>query len=483
MKRILLVLALLMVGCALAFSVTGSVYTRLLANNVGSGSVSGYYMNEPWANTIQDVRVGRQGTGVTMNFDAFSFTYKLRGAIPETWTGGDGFGVIRGNFSTLATTAANRTATSPGYFRIDGLKLGTVDLGVGAAWWTWMESQDIFQTNALGATNSLIKGSASYNNIALDLTYSIQVGDNLHIWAAPWNKTYFAFYTGSDNVNDMTTTNNATLSGYNAIISCNIDYSMEALSLTVEAKAVLSGQSSTTVASLVTNTSTASSMEIGAVAKVGYTVSEILGVFADVGLVVYGGSSLSYSGATTNANSVTSGMQIPLMGGVSLTPAPVLTFNIGLGYALMLNNQVVDNTGATNTTVTDSRFQSSWDTYEMHGYHKPLVKFGADTKFAGDFSAGLRFIIMLNNANGTGDNGGMIDQASHDKWGYSKVGNWLNFVNIPDWDGNGGSSAYLGYDKDNFSTKLWVNGNGGNGGGGASGLLGMFGCVDVTIKF
>ena len=254
---------------------------------------------------------------------------------------------------------------------------------------------------------------------------------------------------------------------------------MEALSLTVECKAFLSGASSLTTAGAVTNNDTSSSSEIGAVLKLGYVVNELVSVFGDVGLVVYGGGYNNADNGVTNIN-IQSGMQVPLLVGVTLSPASAFQLNLGLGYAMFLDrkNTVYGNNGlTTNITYTDSRAQSEWDNYEMHGYHHPLIKFGADTKFAGDYSAGLRFIVQLNEPNGAGGNNGYLDQNTHDNYGYSKQGDWLNFVNIPDWDPTGGSSAYLGYDKDNFSCKLWTAGINANG------LLGMFGAIDMSIKF
>ena len=85
MKRILAVL-LFVAAASIGFSVSGQVYTEIRDNGPSGYGVTNegvyFYTQEPWSTgsvtPLDDLRCGRQGTGVDLNFDSFTLTYKLR---------------------------------------------------------------------------------------------------------------------------------------------------------------------------------------------------------------------------------------------------------------------------------------------------------------------------------------------------------------------------------------------------------------------
>ncbi len=516
MKRILVVLLFVAVA-SLGFSVSGQVYTRLEAGNTGGGgetpaSGGGFYLAEPWAagsqTPLADLRVGRQGTGVDLNFDTFTLTYKLR----ETLSGVQGLDKL-----ALGGALPSMTATSPGYLQLNGLKAGVLDWSIGISWWNASVSSSdnsttIFTNSLVQSTNgSTVSGAGSYNLVAFDLTYSIAAGDNLRFHADPWNKVTFCFYSGAeDSMNSAGGTNNGTagglstnnynsaVNGWGAIVPLNIDMAFGPFSLTIEAKWIADGQNYWQNGLI----GSYNDSQLGAVAKMNLVAGELFGVYVDVGIVyLSGGSSLNDGDHGTTNTSSYSGALVPTIFGITLTPAPVWTINLGYGYMFSLgytSTTLNTTAGATNlnqTTSYGSVPETEYDWYEIHGYHHPFVSLSADTKFAGDWSAGLRFIVYLNSIAGTGDDGPYLQgwdafnqqnsttstyNANGSTIAYMTSYNWLSFNNIGDWDGLGGSSCYIGYSKDNFSVKCWTAfGNG----GGPGGLLGLFGAIDVGIKF
>lgn len=502
------------------FAVNGKVYTRLLADmNGGKGlpAQMGYYDSEPWVQwgytPLADLSCGRQGTGVDISFDNFTLSYKLRRPFmfAENYSSQFGFRDIYSHFSALGqvsanTNAVNIRATSPGYLSISGLKLGGIDFAFGGAWWTYSDTADAFDTNAAGVTNTFLKGKADYNLFAFDMYYNIRLGD-IRFHTDPWNRVNFCFYLGSDNVNNLVKTNTGAENGWGAGIPLSIDFSTEAFSVTADIKAFISGNSKFFIDGQgagvdATNTSSSFTYETGGVLKLNYIINETFGIFGDIGLVAGGSTSASCTNMPYTNFVDSSSLSMPLMGGITIILTSALTFNLGLGYQLYLSDSTFDRTVDASGTVTtnsatgkgnESRFQSEWDKYGIHGYHHPFVKFGADTQFATDWSAGLRFIIMLNDVgadgypaiSGTGANNGYLSQNSHTLTGHTYYNNWLNFQTIPDWDGLGGSSAYLGYSKDNFTAKLWVAANNQGGSGDLAGnrLLSLFSAIDIDIKF
>ncbi len=541
MKRILVVL-LFVAAASVAFSVSGQVYTRIMGGQSWENAPfqPRFYDSELWANgitPISDLRVGRQGTGVSINFDSFTLDYKLRRSInpaddPLGWEGGQ-----YGLEDLGKNCGLNLAATSPGYLKFSGFKLGPVDFSIGLSWWTAEQTStatasasDANWTNQSGGVSSgTMTASEAFNLVAFDLTYNFQAGD-VRFHADPWNQVNIAYATGSDSKNVSGTVlnqsavtalqNTGSDSYFGLVLPLNIDWSAGPFSLSVECKFMVTSQGETlgTQSLTATNTMTSGSLvyQEGAVLKLGYTVNELFGVFGDIGIIDLANISATVNSDTnmSDSTSVTSGYLVPIFFGISLSPAPVFTCNIGMGFMVPVGLQTVNTTtpnvsgGKTSTTTTtySTIAQTEFDWYEMHGYYKPFINLGADTKFAGDWSAGVRFIVYLNSSAGTGDNGPYITLALNSGFNanpnnnssteYTSAAvsgnatmtaqtvNWLNFNNIPDWDPYGGSSAYLGYSKDNFSTKLWTGiGQTTYANTGTTGLLGMFAAIDVGIKF
>lgn len=509
MKRILVVLALLIV-CGMAYSVSGKVYGRLLANVNGPSTndgptdfngdgTMGFYDSEPWTHwkttPLGDLRVGRQGTGVTANFEGFGLDYKLRKPIkvdlarklalgwdPGFW----GLSDLVGHYNAITGEAVS-TATSPGYLQVNGIKAGPIDLSIGGAWWTLNRTVSKVQTNA-NVTNDFNIG---YNMGAFDLTYSINLG-SISIKAAPWNKVNFAIWSGSDSTKTVAATNSASVNGWGLVLPWEIDATFEQLSVGLHGKLITDSKNKKIFAAT-TNEAQVSTLEVGTVLKLDYTVNEMFNVYADAGIILFKKTTfettINGTVTTTNANKVDDeGMEAPVIGGITVKVSPAWTINLGIGYAFEIDRKSYDLlANPTNYSSTDSHFQNMWDNYTIHFYHKPLIKIGTDTKF-GDFGAGLKLVVALNSG-GMGSDA-TSDSAKHNSVGVMKdnVSDWLNFRNFASWDAFGGSQAYLSYAKDDFEIKgIFGAGDGAGslvGQKNASGLLaGLFGAIDIGIKY
>jgi len=492
---------------SIGFSVSGQVYTEIRDNGSAAGQIGTYfYIQEPWSEgavtPLDDLRCGRQGTGVDLNFDSFTLTYKLR----------DQLSGVQG----LNQLASGVTATSPGYLQISGIKAGPVDLAIGVSWWGAFTGNNTLSTNtnANSPTNTTMK-NATYNLFAADLVYGFSIGD-LRIHSDPWNRVEYCAYSGTTLVGATgTLSTEQDVSGFGFRGPIQLDYSAGAFSISLPIMIMADGQSWWNNGA----NQYYSDLQIGAVAKINYTFNELFGVWVDVGLVSVSGAAINTNAATTNTYG---GLVVPSTFGIKLTPAPVWTINLGYGYAFTLGYQVQSVSGAnTNTTTYGSIPDTMYDAYGMHGYDHPFVNLSVDTKFATDWTSGLRFIVYIDNAgtgpgSGTGNNNPYINNFGNGSYGgasiggtangqqssvvsgssitYTTINNWLFFNNDGDWDNFGGSAAYLGYSKDNFSVKMYtacnssINGstspyqaNGGNPG--SVGLLGLFGEIDVSIKF
>ncbi|MCX7820453.1 MAG: hypothetical protein N2258_02125, partial [Brevinematales bacterium] len=126
MKKFLVVLMLLIV--ASAYSVGGSMYMRYQANakditNKGATSsildTTGIVASEGWADFLEDLRVGRRGTGFDLNFDSFTLSYKLRSGVASQ----KGFTANLDN-----ALGSGIVLTSPGYVQLSGLRVGPANM-------------------------------------------------------------------------------------------------------------------------------------------------------------------------------------------------------------------------------------------------------------------------------------------------------------------------------------------------------------------
>jgi|GEM_PF-4765157 hypothetical protein len=551
MKRILAVLLFVAVA-SIGFSVSGQVYTEIRDSGPSAGGSGIYfYTQEPWSTgavtPLDDLRCGRQGTGVDLNFDTVTLTYKLR----DTLSGVQGLDKLGawGPSSTLpAATVFNGTsalATSPGYLQLSGIKAGPVDLAIGASWWGAFQGNNVFNTN--GATTNWTAKNLSYNLFALDLVYGFSIGD-VRIHADPWDRVEVCGYSGNYTTGAPNGFQSASaVSGYGFRAPITIDYAAGPFSLEIAGKLIGDGQSFWDNGAMVGYNDS----QFGAVAKINYTLNELWGVWVDVGIVYISGgyantnsfsvgsvdSSTNFTGYIANATNTYGGLVIPSTFGIKMTPAPVWTINLGYGYAFTVGYQVQTIQGhATNTSVYGSLPDTMYDAYGCHGYDHPFVNLSVDTKFATDWTAGLRFIVYIDNPNGQGGssspgngtganapyinniggnggattinsttgavgnslvgNGGQVNSTTTTGGSvtYTTINNWLYFNNEGDWDNFGGSACYLGYSKDNFSVKMYTAANttqtgqagayNANGGAeGSVGLLGLFGEIDVSIKF
>jgi len=378
----------------------------------------------------------------------------------------------------------------------------------------------VWSTNISAPSTNATNTSVNYNLFAADLVYGFSIGD-LRIHSDPWNRVEYCAYSGtsvvsvSPNAGATEFTTEKNVGGYGFRGPIQLDYSAGAFSISLPIMIMADGQSSWVNGAA----NSYSDFQIGAVAKINYTFNELFGVWVDVGLVSVSGGSINTNNGNTNTYS---GLVVPSTFGIKLTPAPVWTINLGYGYAFTLGYQTQNITGgnATNTTTYGSLPDTMYDAYGCHGYDHPFVNLSVDTKFATDWTAGLRFIVYIDNAgtgpgDGTGQNapyinnfgggagpgigagaGGQTSSVSTTAGSvtYTTINNWLFFNNEGDWDNFGGSACYLGYSKDNFSVKLYTAANttqtgtaapyNANGGAeGSVGLLGLFGEIDVSIKF
>jgi len=450
MKKFLVVLLLLVVA-SLAYSVGGSLYMRYYPD----GTV---LANESWAPYLEDLRVGRRGTGFDLNFDAFTLSYKLRSpkALPDVLTAVYTVQATQDPKAWLNGDTKDK-ATSPGYVQLTGLKLGGATLGIGGTWWHFDESYS--------SKSPDVSGNIGYNVFAFDVQLDVPMGDMLRFHIDPWDKLDIVF--GSGNAKNASI--ESSYSTYKFIIPLHLDINLEAASIELFPKFQVEG---TATKDLNGVESTSSSKTAGLMVRVNIPVGDIYSIYVHPGFVWSDSSSKTGSADETGTTS----MVAPIFAGFSIKPAGAVTLNLGAGYLLVLS-EVERPTDVKGQPV--SGIISEYAYFDEHGYKNPFLRFAGSAKFASDWELGMSTIVNFNQGGqacgwppGKGYYGGVTGSDADNS--YSQL---IHFDYFNNWDSGGGGygANYIQYSKDGVTIK-GVLGDGG-------GLAGMFQYMEFSFNF
>jgi hypothetical protein len=453
MKRILTVLVLLVV-CGLAYSVTGKVFTQF-------DSVSG---------------IGLGDTGTDMNFDGFTFTYKLSAPLagtdtPLTFKSTD-FGGLSADVSSISWVEGlydgtnTLTATSPGYFQISGVKLSdALTVALGMKWYTLGISESGSTSNLTSKENNK---SIGYNSVFFEPKIVYTVNDTTTV-TMDWGKDdsgfgkniQVAFFGGSSAANAGAWTNNATVGGYQFGIPLKINTKIDTLAIEAYPYLVMVSETSvqnmkgTNAATIATNSDSVSATMLGAYLQATYPLNDSFKVQGKVSLDSYT-ATVNHTDLTNTNVTVRSQMPLGLFGEVIWALAPQTTVNLGLGYKIPMANTVSYKTsgGTTNLATTTALGLAGYD---------PIIAFGGTTKFAQNWTLGINGRMQYapsltagnnqDNSGATGTNNTVVDQPV--KFNNAGSGNSVN------WDkGDNAKSIFIQYDIDTVSIRFEIDGTG-----------------------
>ncbi len=467
MKKFSLVLLLLVVA-SLAYSVGGSLYMRYDS----TGSV----VATEWG-LLDDLRVGRRGTGFDLNFDAFTLSYKLRSSVDAGgWQMDGSLGDIS---SALGGTV---TLTSPGYIQLSGLKLGPANASVGLAWWHYDYS---FSSKSEPTSGTAVeaKASAGANIIGLDFAFDLPIGDSMRLHIDPWDKADFYIGFGDADVKNPSTpaTNVASSFYFKTILPLHFNMNFDVVGVEIFPKITFVNKSGKySLSSGETNDNNSTSLTFGIMARVNVAINELLGAFAHVGFVYmdsFGIVNSTTSGTNTNG---TTEMEAPIFAGITVKPAGPILLTLGVGYLAELG--VTYKAPVATTNQPAGGLIGEYGYFDEHGYKNPFLRFAGSAKFASDWEIGMSTILYWNQSaiatqGGSGNyySGAVVKGSTGTATFYSMELFHFDYFNHWDGGGNGFGANYIQFSKDNVT----IRGNLGDG----TGLFGAFGFIDVSFAF
>lgn len=488
MKKFLVVLMLLIV--ASAYSVGGSMYMRY------NGSV----VATEWG-LLDDLRVGRRGTGFDLNFDSFTLSYKLRSEVDIAgWQMNGALDSVNRVFgNSVAYPSAGSSGlkvTSPGYVQLSGLKVGPANMAVGLAWWhyDYSASQKVEPTSGT-ATES--KASAGANVFGLDFAFDLPIGDSMRLHIDPWDKLNLYVGFGDGDVKDgaLGTTNKGNGSYFKAVVPVHFNMSFDIVSIEIFPKITFYTKSdkveanNTIVGTNVggsgvygadTNDISSSGLTFGTMVRVDVAINELLGAFAHIGFVY--DSSATYNNSTANGTNTNGGTytEMPIFAGLTVKPAGPVLLTLGVGYLVELGETQLAPSTTTNQPA--GGLIGEYGYFDEHGYKNPFLRFAGSAKFASDWEVGMSTILYWNQkgiatAGGSGNyySGGVATSATGKTTTYESELFHFNYFN--NWDSGGAAfgANYLQFSKDNVTIKGVL--------GTSADLVGIFSFVDVSFAF
>jgi hypothetical protein len=443
-----LVLALLTIAMGMAFSVTGKIFLRY--------DTAGPVASRWGGDTFDDLWLGKVNSGFEVNFDGFTFQYQLRDGMS------DGGSFVLDSIVTVI--GGGLQSSTPGYFRISGVKAGPVDLAVGLQWNTLMESGKTTVTNPGATTNAYDLG---FNQVYVDATFGVKIADNMELKVKDWDRIYFTTefgnYKEGDTNGGTTTTNEiGNLSSFATRIP--VWFILSGTGFNYEARASLKMTGDNW--SYGTDDSYSySTMMYEILVRGSFDLNETFGIWT--ALAFQGGSMLENGKVAGTAVTYqdASYMKLPIFVGLLYKMAPGITWDIGAGYNITLANVYNDNTvPTTNTSVLNSGlFGDKADLSD--NWNNPFLHVGGTGK-AGDWELGINFNVVFLPVDTT-------DITSDKAGAYSadQILSIFNFQNRVNYDEN----VYIKWAKDQIEIQGVL--------GAAGDLAGLFGVMNFTVKF
>ncbi|MGC8765197.1 MAG: hypothetical protein ACP5QT_04855 [Brevinematia bacterium] len=469
MRKILGVLMLLLVA-SLAYSVGGSLYMRY--NSDGTVTATEWGL-------LDDLRVGRRGTGFDLNFDAFTLSYKLRSSVNlGEWQMNGALNDVNKAFGVDAYSGAKRV-TSPGYLQFSGLKAGPANLSLGLAWWHWdySYSQKIVPTSG---TTTESKKSGGANIIGVDFTMDLPISESFRLHIDPWDKLDLYIGLGDADVKDGADTNTAKSSYFKVILPVHFNMDFGTVGLEIFPKITfISYGGSYALSSGETNNNSSSQLVFGIMGRLNILINEFLGAFVHAGYVYDDSITLVNSTLGTNTNGATT-MEVPIFAGLTVKPAGPILLTLGVGYLLKLAD--IPKGAPSETNLPAGGLVGEYGYFDEHGYQNPFLRFAGSAKFASDWEIGMSTILYWNQkaiatqgGSGSYYSGGVKIASGGMTTTYESEILHFNYFN--DWDGggNGFGANYLQFSKDNVTIRGHITGGGG--------LWGLFGFADVSFAF
>jgi len=380
MKKFLVVLMLLIV--ASAYSVGGSMYMRYNAN----GSVTA----TEWG-LLDDLRVGRRGTGFDLNFDSFTLSYKLRSATGVAGAIVDLIGSYEvssggGNANTIGTP----TASSPGYVQLSGLRVGPANMAIGGSWWHY----DYTKTEKYEPTSGTgydYKATAGYNVFAFDFAFDLPIGDTMRLHIDPWDKVNVSFAFGDADVKWASTTNKANASSFAILLPVHFNMNFDVVGIEIFPKISFSSSSSKqdvdpNNSAISNKENNSSSLTAGLMVRVDAAINELLGAFAHVGIVYSDGIDITKQNNAgteqTITNSGPTSMEAPIFAGLTVKPAGPVLLTLGVGYLVEISE--TSKVPFATTNQPSGGLIGEYGYFDEHGYKNPFLRFAGSAKFASD---------------------------------------------------------------------------------------------------
>lgn len=480
MKKFLVVLMLLIV--ASAYSVGGSLYMRYNADGSVTATEWGF---------LDDLRVGRRGTGFDLNFDSFTLSYKLRSPVNlGEWQfnqqlpicDSTGYKFMNGVNKAMGVDAyaGALTLTSPGYVQLSGLRAGPANMAVGLAWWhyDYSYSQKVEPTSGT-ATES--KKTAGANIIGLDFALDLPIGDSMRLHIDPWDKLNLYVGFGDADVKDGADTNNGSAFYFKVVAPIHFNINIETLGIEIFPKISFASDSGKyqLLSGGETNDYSGSELVFGLMLRADMAINELLGAFAHIGFVYDSATSINNSTLGTNTNDL-SYMEMPIFAGLTVKPAGPVLLTLGVGYLVEISE--TSKVPSTTTNQPAGGLIGEYGYFDEHGYKNPFLRFAGSAKFASDWEVGMSTILYWNQsaiatAGGSGNyySGGVATSAAGKTTTYESQLFHFDYFNNWDSGGAGFGANYLQFSKDNVTFRGVLSG--------ASGLAGLFGFIDVSFAF
>lgn len=443
MKRIFLVLALLMMAIGMAFTVTGKVFVRYDKN----GPVYSAWGNDDYA----ALWLGKSGTGFEVNFDGFTFQYLVRKA-PTAATN-----------TLLKGFGATEDSSTPGYFRVKGINLGMVNMGVGLQWSTLMMSSGTILTQ-LPAVNGTNSATGAFNEFYVDYTLNVKLAEKFEIQIRDWDRLAVVASLFSAQLNQIMsggTTNFNSGSYFWARLPIWVVFGGDNFNIEVSPRFETTSYSYLGYLQNGTANTTNvygwnSSAAYGVWARGSLDLNDTFGIWAGAKFWMTAESRANYQNNTTS---------VPLFVGLIYKMAPGIKWDIGAGYNIVLANNTTEP-GSTNA-VSSMGF-AQIDDLSDH-WNNPFLSVGATGK-AGEWELGLNYDVQFTPADATtttNKNSGATYSSTYS----SQILKWTPTIN---YDNN----VYIQWSKD----QIQIKGTLGTAAV-ANEIANIFTMLDLTVMF
>lgn len=481
MKKLSLVLVMLLTA-VMAFSVSGRInmrfgsYLDTVSNWTAIGPMFSYWGVE---NNV-DLWQSKDGTGFEVNFDSIGLMYKTREAI-----------TLPGSLDALGYSASEKwgipatertKATSPGYFQIRNIRIGSAYMATGLALWTLIANKDKTATNSGGTVTDNYKGSITFVKAYADYKLDFPINENITLKMYDWELMWLEFFMGGSKTSgfyntSLTAFTNGGAIGFKCYIPPHLILNLGQFEMDFSPKVLIdnsmSNMMTTNGAILEAKTNNEMYWRLGATVRLTYNFDRVFGVYCNLGYYNEYDSLIEKINGTNSYYYTYTANILPMYAGLKINVTPNISFNIGYGMNLMINNtwRYITNS-VTNIVETGPQLRSGYlnnwinnglinakvaperTTYGDGLMDLAFLKFGATIKIMRDWEMGMQAAVSLNDA---WTREYLNVSSLNYTWTYAdgsggsqKVYNWLSFLNWMNYDNN----MYIKFENDVFVVKM-----------------------------